>query len=74
MNNLAADEAYADVIARMDKELKAWMAYCGDKGQKTEMQALEHQAHSKADKTAAKAQKGKAVAKDKKKSKNQSKK
>lgn len=45
MNNLAEDDIYRDKISELDKELKKWMKYCGDKGQKTEMEALEHLAN-----------------------------
>ena len=43
MNNLAELSEYNEVIERMDKALREWMDYCGDKGQATEMEALEHQ-------------------------------
>ncbi len=42
MNNLAGDEKYADVQRQHRSELKQWMDRCGDEGQATEMQALEH--------------------------------
>jgi len=42
MNNLAADPIYKDVVTKLDKRLKAWMAACGDQGQETEMLALQH--------------------------------
>lgn len=42
MVNLADDDAYRDKIAELDRELKKWMEYCGDKGQETEMEALKH--------------------------------
>lgn len=71
MNNLAGDKAYADIVARLDKELRAWMARCGDEGQPTEMQALKHLARKqKADKAGRKNQKGNA-AQAKKKNKKQ---
>lgn len=41
MNNLADKPEYKKVIARLDKELKKWMDYCGDLGQETEMRARE---------------------------------
>lgn len=45
MNNLADNPKYKKVIARLDKELKKWMDSCGDRGQETEMKALEHMTH-----------------------------
>lgn len=42
MVNLADKPAYRKTITRLDKKLKAWMKECGDKGQKTEMDALNH--------------------------------
>ena len=47
MKNLADDKSYEKKIAELDSELKKWMEYCGDKGQETEMEALEHLAKSK---------------------------
>ncbi|WP_300794447.1 hypothetical protein [uncultured Bacteroides sp.] len=47
MKNLADDKWYEKKIAELDSELKKWMEYCGDKGQETEMEALEHLAKSK---------------------------
>ena len=43
MNNLAKDPKYAKTIELLDSKLKAWMAYTGDKGHETEMEAYEHQ-------------------------------
>ncbi len=40
--NIASNPENKTVVTRMDKALKDWMAYCGDKGQATEMEALEH--------------------------------
>ena len=40
--NLAEDPQHAARIERMDKELKAWMVRCGDRGQQTELEAFEH--------------------------------
>lgn len=45
MKNLAQDKAYGKKVSELDKELKKWMEYCGDKGQETEMKALEHLAN-----------------------------
>ncbi len=42
LNNLADRPESKKVIERMDKALKEWMVYCGDKGQETEMDALKH--------------------------------
>jgi uncharacterized sulfatase len=42
MNNLAEDPAYAKHLARLDGQLRRWMKECGDEGQATEMEALEH--------------------------------
>ena len=47
MNNLAENKEYSEKIQELDKELKKWMSYCGDKGQETEMEALEHLASKK---------------------------
>lgn len=41
--NLADDPKYAEVKAQLKAELKAWMDRCGDKGQQTELEALDHQ-------------------------------
>jgi uncharacterized sulfatase len=43
IHDLAGLTEYQPVIERMDRALKAWMASCGDEGQATEMQALDHQ-------------------------------
>ena len=40
--NLASDEQLAGVKAELRARLDQWMQQCGDKGQATEMQALEH--------------------------------
>lgn len=42
-NNLADDPKYAAVKKQLREKLYAWMAQQGDKGQATEMEALEHQ-------------------------------
>lgn len=41
--NIAGKPENQAVVERMDKALKEWMAACGDKGQATEMEALQHQ-------------------------------
>ncbi len=41
--NLADDPQYADVKARLKKQLEAWMRMQGDRGQQTELEAFEHQ-------------------------------
>lgn len=43
LNNLAEDPEYRTTIQRLDKKLKEWMVYCGDKGHETEMEAWDHQ-------------------------------
>ncbi|WP_423127976.1 sulfatase family protein [Gaoshiqia sp. Z1-71] len=43
MNNLADKPESKAVIERLDKALKEWMDLCGDQGQETEMDALDHQ-------------------------------
>ncbi|NEW81298.1 MAG: sulfatase [Mariniphaga sp.] len=43
MDNIANKSENRAVIVRMDKALKEWMVSCGDKGQSTEMEALQHQ-------------------------------
>jgi uncharacterized sulfatase len=47
MNNLASDPAYANVAASMRKKVEQWMLQQGDRGQFTEMEALEHQTREK---------------------------
>ncbi len=42
-NNLADDYNYAMQKAKLKRELLRWMKGCGDKGQQTELEALEHQ-------------------------------
>ncbi len=44
MNNLADDPQFETVKAELKAKLEQWMAQCGDEGQVTEMQALEHMA------------------------------
>lgn len=43
LTNIAARPENREITERMDQVLKEWMASCGDKGQFTEMEALEHQ-------------------------------
>ncbi|MHC4215859.1 MAG: sulfatase-like hydrolase/transferase [Planctomycetota bacterium] len=45
--NLADDPKYAKVKAELRKRLLAWMEAMGDEGQKTELEALEHQGGKK---------------------------
>ena len=70
-NNLAGKPEYAEVQAELHRELLAWMEAMGDKGQQTELEALEHQtkALKKTDKTDAAQSAGKVAqpAKNKKK-------
>ncbi|MEZ6058338.1 MAG: sulfatase [Planctomycetaceae bacterium] len=42
LNNLAASPEYADVMVELRAELDRWMTACGDKGQQTELDALNH--------------------------------
>jgi len=42
VKNIAGLPENKAIVERMDKALKEWMASCGDKGQKTEMEALKH--------------------------------
>ena len=42
-HNLANDPEYSEHKDELKKELSRWMESCGDKGQQTEMEALEHQ-------------------------------
>lgn len=42
MNNIAGNTDNKAIIERMDKALKEWMLFCGDKGQETEMEAFKH--------------------------------
>lgn len=43
MKNLAESPESKPIIERMDKVLREWMDYCDDHGQRTEMEAKEHQ-------------------------------
>ena len=47
LNNLAADPKYATVKNELKTKLQTWMKQQGDKGQKTELQAYEHQVESR---------------------------
>ncbi len=42
LNNLAGDDSYTAVKTAMKSTLDDWMNQCGDRGQPTEMEALEH--------------------------------
>lgn len=42
LNNLAANPAHQETMRSLRMELDHWMQYCGDKGQATEMDALNH--------------------------------
>ncbi|MFV0592235.1 MAG: sulfatase [Draconibacterium sp.] len=42
LHNIANLPENKPIVERMDKALKQWMAACGDKGQATEMEALQH--------------------------------
>ncbi len=46
VDNIADKPENKSIIERMDKVLKEWMAACGDKGEETEMEALDHQFHN----------------------------
>ncbi len=46
-HNLADDPKYAQIKTEHQKELAAWMKRQGDKGQETELAALEHQARNR---------------------------
>lgn len=43
IRNLAGKPEYSKVQKKLYEKLIAWMEYCGDEGQKTEMKALSHQ-------------------------------
>ena len=45
LNNLVDNEAYQEVLSEHKKHLLAWMKEQGDKGQQTEIEALEHKAN-----------------------------
>ncbi len=45
LRNLTDMKEYAQIQERLYEKLITWMEYCGDEGQKTEMQALSHQVH-----------------------------
>jgi len=49
-NNLANNPEYAKIKAELRAELKKWMEYCGDKGQQTELEALEHMSKARREK------------------------
>lgn len=40
--NLAEEEDYRETVELLHEKLLAWMEECGDKGQETEMEALQH--------------------------------
>ena len=42
MNNLAEGEEYREIVKMLHGKLLAWMEDCGDRGQETEMEALQH--------------------------------
>ena len=46
MNNLAGQEAYREVLDQHKIQLDRWMKQQGDRGQETEMEALEHKANT----------------------------
>jgi uncharacterized sulfatase len=46
-NNLADDPQYTTIKIRMRRRLENWMNAMGDKGQQTELEALEHQARNR---------------------------
>ena len=46
-HNLANDPRYAMQKAELKQELSRWMEECGDQGQQTELEALEHQGRSR---------------------------
>lgn len=48
-NNLADNPEYAELKAKLRTELEKWMAAMGDKGQETEMDALNRLARARAD-------------------------
>ena len=42
MNNLADDPQYQETMEQLHAKLETWMKSCGDLGQETEMEALQH--------------------------------
>ena len=42
MHNLIDDVKYASEVKKLRRQLQRWMDSQGDKGQETEMRALEH--------------------------------
>jgi len=50
-NNLADDPQYATIKVRMKRRLLDWMKAMGDKGQQTELEALDHQTENRNKKT-----------------------
>ena len=59
-NNLADDPKYARVKTGLRKRLQEWMEAMGDKGQQTELEALEHQAKNMPKKSKARQKKKRA--------------
>jgi uncharacterized sulfatase len=58
-NNLADNPKYTRVKARLRRRLLEWMEAMGDKGQQTELEALEHQAKNMPKKSKAPEKRGK---------------
>ncbi|TWU35047.1 sulfatase family protein [Novipirellula artificiosorum] len=42
MKNIADEPQHAEIMAELREQLQQWMERCGDRGQDTEMEALEH--------------------------------
>ena len=61
LNNLAELDGYEDVKKQLRGELDHWMRACGDKGQHTEMEALEHMGRARNKKLDGKKRKGKSA-------------
>lgn len=49
MENLAGNPVYAAIQKKLNRQLHKWMKKAGDKGQATEMEALEHQQRGSTD-------------------------
>ncbi|MCH7921193.1 MAG: sulfatase [Planctomycetes bacterium] len=55
--NLADDPRYSEAKTELRAKLLSWMAHCGDRGQETEMEALQHMGPGRGKKLATKQEK-----------------
>ena len=61
LDNLAGNPKYSKKIKELSDALTGWMEYCGDKGQETEMKALEHQVRAQKEKARKSMEQGKEI-------------